>query len=166
MLVFTNGIAALGEWVKVDVQGTRQMEQSRAPDHAAALHILAHSDTTASWRSKVLLGRGRYRFEGQVKVAGVKPLPFGKHQGAGLRIAGSERQSKGLLGNSEWRALSAEFEIMQERQEVELVCELRASAGEVWFGTKSLSLAQISTVPARSMEPAITAKTNAPGTNY
>jgi spore coat protein H len=163
-LVFTKGMAALSGWVKVDEHGA-QMEQCLAPDHASALHILARSQTTASWRAQVLLGHGRYRFEGQAKVAGVKPLPYGKHQGAGLRIAGNVRESGGLLGDSKWRDLAAEFEVAEGSQEVELVCELRASAGEAWFGTESLRLAQVGTVPANSTKSAITAKTSTVRTN-
>jgi spore coat protein H len=164
LLVFTNGIAALGEWVKVDEQGA-QMEQGQAPDLTSALHIVARSATTASWRASVLLGSGHYRFEGQVKVAGVKPLPYGKHQGAGLRVGGNVRESGGLLGNSEWQALTAEFEVVEESQEVELVSELRASAGEAWFGMASLRLVQVGTAHAGLTGSAIMAKTNTVRTN-
>jgi hypothetical protein len=143
LLVFTNGIGHLAEWVKADESGSVQMEQVPASDHTPALHIVARSESGASWRTQALLGRGRYRFEGQVKVAGVKPLPYGKYQGAGLRVAGNVRESGNVVGDSDWRALSAEFEVRDETQEVELVCELRASAGEVWFGVESLRLVQV-----------------------
>ena len=139
LLVFTNGIGRLGGWAKVDEPVSGQMEQGQAPDHAQALHIVTGSESTASWRTSVTLSRGRYRFNGQVKVAGVKPLPYGSHQGAGLRITGNVRES-GLVGDSGWRALSAEFEVTEETQDVELVCELRASCGEAWFGLESLRL--------------------------
>jgi hypothetical protein len=142
LLVFTNGIGHLGGWVKVDESGSVQMEQGQASDHTPALHIVARSESGASWRTQALLGRGRYRFEGQVKVAGVKPLPYGKYQGAGLRVAGGVRESGNVVGDSDWRALSAEFKVTEETQEVELVCELRASAGEVWFGVDSLRVVQ------------------------
>ncbi|MGO8930200.1 MAG: CotH kinase family protein [Limisphaerales bacterium] len=165
VLVFTNGVGRLGGWVKVDEPVSRQMEQGQASDHTLALHIAARSESTASWRTKALLGRGRYRFEGQVKVAGVKPLPFGKHQGAGLRVAGNVRESADLVGDSDWRALSAEFEVREETQEVELVCELRASAGEVWFGVESLRLVQIQRAFAESTEPRMTSNTNTTGPN-
>jgi hypothetical protein len=143
LLVFTNGIGLLGEWVKMDESGSAEMEQVQATDHTPALHIMARSPSGASWRTQVLLGRGRYRFEGSVKVAGVNPLPYGKYQGAGLRVAGSVRESANVVGDSDWRVLSAEFGVTEETRDVELVCELRASAGEVWFGVDSLRLVQI-----------------------
>ncbi len=139
LLAFTNGIGCLGGWVKMDEPNSGQMEQGHTPDHTPALHIVTRSESTASWRTKVLLSRGQYRFEGRIKVAGVKALPYGKHQGAGLRVAGSVRQSS-LVGDSDWRAFSAEFEVKEETQDVELVCELRASSGEAWFGLESLRL--------------------------
>ena len=142
LLVFTNGIGHLGGWLKVDESESGQMEVGQASDHTPALHIVARSESGASWRTQALLNRGRYRFEGQVKVAGVKPLPYGKYQGAGLRVAGSVRESSNVVGDSDWRALGEEFEVTEETQEVELVCELRASAGEVWFGLESLRLVQ------------------------
>jgi len=143
LLVFTNGIGHLRGWVKADESASVQMEQGQASDHTAALHIVARSESGASWRTQALLGRGRYRFEGLVKVAGVKPLPYGTYQGAGLRVAGSVRESGNVVGDSDWRALSAEFEVTEETREVELVCELRASAGEVWFGVESLRVVQV-----------------------
>lgn len=140
LLVFTNAIGYPTGWLKVDGPASGQMEQSQTPDHTPALHIATRSESTASWRTKVMLSRGRYRFEGRVKVAGVKPLPYGKHQGAGLRVTSIVRESGNLVGDSDWRALSAEFEVTEETQDVELVCELRASGGEAWFALESLRL--------------------------
>jgi hypothetical protein len=142
LLMFTNGIAPLKEWVKAGESETVRMDQVEDSNHMLSLHIAARSESGASWRTHALLSRGRYKFEGQAKVAGVKPLPYGKYQGAGLRVAGSIRDSANLVGDSAWTALSAEFEVEEETQEVELVCELRTSNGEAWFGLESLRLIQ------------------------
>jgi hypothetical protein len=142
-VVFTHGFAHPAGWVKVDEPASGQMEIGQATGHTPALHIATRSESAASWRTIVRLSRGRYRFEGQVKVAGVKPLPYGKHQGAGLRVAGNLRESGSLVGDTGWRALATEFEVSEETKDMELVCELRASAGEAWFGTESLRLARI-----------------------
>ena len=158
LLVFTNGVAPLRGWSKLDERGALLMEQGRAPDHTAALCIVASLRSTASWRAKALLSRGRYRFEGLAKVAGVKPLPFGIHQGAGLRVAGNVRQSGGLLGDSDWRLLSAEFEVTEGTQELELVCELRACAGKAWFATKSLRLIELPGAIAHAAKTPMSAK--------
>jgi len=91
----------------------------------------------------VLLEPGRYRFEGRAKVAGVKPLPSGRHQGAGLRIGGGLRQSPNLVGDSSWQPLAAQFQVEKATREIELICELRAAAGEAWFDLRSLRIVQL-----------------------
>ena len=65
-------------------------------------------------------------------------MPFGKRQGAGLRVSGSLRPPADLVGDSAWRRLEAPFQVPVPGGVVEFVCELRASAGEVWFATDSL----------------------------
>ena len=143
IVVFTNGVASLTRWSKVDAPEPSLMDQAQSPGQMAALHIMARVASGASWRTSVLLSRGQYRFEGLVKVAGVKPLPYGRYQGAGLRVAGSFRESDNLIGDSDWRRLNAEFVVTEETQEVELVCELRASSGQAWFGLDSLRLVKL-----------------------
>ncbi|HEX3987944.1 MAG TPA: CotH kinase family protein, partial [Verrucomicrobiae bacterium] len=140
---FANGEGILTDWVKTDDSAGVKMDQFQADDHTPVMRIVAHSASGASWRTTVLLRRGRYRFEGSLKVTGVKPLAFGKYQGAGLRVAGSVRDSAGLLGDSNWCIEGTEFTVTDETQEVELICELRASAGEAWFDLKSLKLHQL-----------------------
>jgi hypothetical protein len=39
--------------------------------------------------------------------------------------------------------LSEEFEVTEGPKEVELICELRASAGDAWFGLDSLKMVQL-----------------------
>jgi len=141
-LQFSGGVARPAEWVKVDEPQGGGMDRGKSPDGRPALRIVAGRATTASWRAKVLLPRGRYRFEGRGMVAGVKPLPFGQHQGAGLRVSGRTRSAGGLTGDSAWRPLSIEFRVQAPTEEVELICELRASAGQFWVELDSLRLAQ------------------------
>ena len=140
ILAFEKGHARLTGWVRSEEPAQGSMETCPSPDGISSLHILARSETAASWRTKALLPRGVYRFEGKVRVSGVKPLPFGAHQGAGLRLSGASRQSADLVGDSTWRPLGTEFDVKTATAEVELICELRASAGEVWFDEASLEL--------------------------
>jgi hypothetical protein len=74
---------------------------------------------------------------------GVKGLSSGAHHGAGLRIGGRPRAEEGLLGTSDWRMLKSEFQVNQGGAEVEFICELRASAGEVWFEKDSLRVLKL-----------------------
>ncbi len=140
---FTNGIGHLGGWMMVDKPVKGKMEQTQTPDGRRALYIMAGRATFASWRTRVVLDRGHYRFEGRGKVGGVKPLPQGVHQGAGLRIGGELRTSGSLTGSASWQTLQTEFQVDAPQVQVEFICELRASAGEAWFDLNSLHIIQV-----------------------
>jgi hypothetical protein len=142
-IVFKDGVVALTGWVSVDEPLGGRMDQTDGQDGMQALHILAGPLTSSSWRTLARLGRGRYRFEGVGRVSAVKPLPFGKHQGAALRVAGRSQNSANIAADSAWRRLEVDFQVESNEEDVELVCELRASAGEAWFDKDSLRLMQL-----------------------
>jgi len=132
-------LALLTEWLgRPDTGGARVF--SGEEDGRPVLYIHApRSQGTASWRTRVLLETGRYRFQGQVKAQGVRPVPGEPGAGAGLRISG-EKATNFISGDLDWRQLEQVFEVPEGGTEVELICELRASAGEVWFDQQSLRL--------------------------
>ena len=142
-LQFQGHVGRPEDWVAVETPAGGASERTQGPGGVPALHIVAGPRTLASWRTRALLAPGRYRFEGRARVAGVKPLPFGAHQGAGLRIAGNVRQAPNLLGDSSWQLLAAQFQVEQTSREVELICELRASAGQAWFDLDSLRIVRL-----------------------
>jgi len=107
------------------------------------LHIAVAGATAALWKTTALIPRGRYRFEGRVKVANVQPLPYGVHHGAGLRIRGAKRQTESITGDSSWRLLAMDFQVEPAAEEVEFICELRAQAGKAWFDLSSLRVLKI-----------------------
>jgi hypothetical protein len=137
---FQAGIGRPENWLPVEAPAGGTLERAKGPGGVSALHIVAGPQTLASWRTKALLGPGRYRFEGRARVAGVKPLPSGIHQGAGLRVGGRLRQAPNLVGDSSWQPLAAQFQVENTAREIELICELRASAGEAWFDLDSLRI--------------------------
>ena len=140
-LSFTQGVAHLSGWRGLDLRPGGKLEQGKAPDGRPALRIGAGPAAFASWRTKVVLERGRYRFEGRIRTAGVEPPPSGKNQGAGLRLAGAEPpRPHRLIGNSPWQLHAVNFEVAAVSDEVELVCELRAIKGDAWFDLESLRL--------------------------
>jgi spore coat protein H len=140
-LRFENGLARPGPWQVVDAPAGGTLDQVKAPDGRPALHIRAGPVTAASWRTTVWLGRGRYRFEGQARIAGVTALPYGRNEGAGLRVAGARQpQPHRFTGDSPWKNLTVDFEVASPLEAVELSCELRASHGEAWFDLESLRL--------------------------
>jgi len=70
-------------------------------------------------------------------------LAFGRNHGAALSVLGAKAPPSGrLVGDSPWTRLQVELEVVSEK-EIELVCDLRASAGHAWFDTNSLRLVQL-----------------------
>ena len=141
-LAFTDGVGHPEGWEITDPPQKGRLDRVEV-EGVAALHILAEKKTTASWRAKVLLPRGHYRFEGRARIAGVESLASGKYQGAGLRIGGNMRELATFIGDSPWKELAADFVVGQPSQEVELVCELRARRGEAWLDLASLRVRKL-----------------------
>jgi spore coat protein H len=108
----------------------------------------------ATWRLRVCLPPGKYRFAGRVRIEGVVPanveLNDAGRGGADLRISRDQPESK-LEGDRGWTTSSFDFEIdpviegpgEQPTTQVELVCELQASAGMAWFDEASLELRRL-----------------------
>jgi hypothetical protein len=143
-LRFTNGVARINDWRALDVPAGGKLEQATAPDGRATYHISAGPVTSASWRTKVLLQAGHYRFEGAVRTAGVKPMAFGKNKGAGLRVSAAKLAAPHqIVGDTPWKASAVAFELSAPETEVELICELRASEGDAWFDRDALRLIRI-----------------------
>jgi len=144
LLRFTDGAAALSNWQPVDAPAGGALTSNRSVEGKRALSIQAGPVTSASWRTKVLLPPGGYRFEGAVKTAAVTPLKFGRNHGAGLRIAGPGLARSALLQRDQpWTRAQVLFNTSAREQEVELICELRASGGEAWFELESLRLIRV-----------------------
>lgn len=155
----SDGVARLTHWVPVKMKdqtgrtSSARLQIGPGPDGRRALHIAAGPDGWCidAWRTRVLLPPGRYCFEARVCTTGVvklvEPLKPGqvlKGEGAGIRTsrAAATRPNQ-VLGNSAWQLLQYEFEVTDANQPVELICELRAAAGEAWFELESLRLKKL-----------------------
>ncbi len=106
-----------------------------------ALHIATGTSNrcVASWRTKAILAQGKYRFEAKVKTENVAPLQDQSGSGAGIRLSGGGR-TNAQDGTKDWTTLTHQFEVAETQREVELVLELRATAGQAWFDTQHLLL--------------------------
>jgi len=142
-LAFENGVALLEGWVKTDASASGHADRTPGPAGVAALRLSASSETLAYWTTQALLKPGRYRFQGKARVSGVKPLPYGIHQGAGIRVGGRVRKMDNLIGDSSWREVETEFQVERDGEAVEFICELRASAGEAWFDLDTLKIVRL-----------------------
>lgn len=143
-LRFEQGVARPRGWRVVDPPAGGKLERAQSPAGRPALLIQAGPFTAASWRASVLLEPGRYRFEGRAQTREVTPLAFGKSKGAGLRVSTAKlTKPHHLTGTSPETPLATEFTTIKPVEEVELICELRASGGEAWFDTDSLRLVRL-----------------------
>lgn len=152
------GIARIEGWKPRQEAGESTMDvvDDGGKDGAAAFHIAAEGEEPciASWRARVLVPAGRFVLSGMLRVAGVAPVEDPDEDpasGVCLRISGAHPDRK-LLGDSPWRTFKFEFEAAPEGggeedapplEEKQLVCELRAAAGEAWFDCDSLVLTRI-----------------------
>src|SRR5262249_31671489 len=119
-LPFTNDVAAVTAWRVAEERpaekGHATLERAKGSDGRQTLSIVAITNTTASWRSRLLLEGGRYRFEGLARAAQIVPLPIKpppqpppdqnqnpavpaekKGEGAGLRISGTQKPRENKL---------------------------------------------------------------------
>jgi hypothetical protein len=109
-------------------------------DGRNAIRIQGNGDAYASsWRTRVAVPQGRYRFEGEVKTRGADR---NGDSGATLRISGAQRRPA-LKGDAEWTRISFPFEVHEPFQQVELICEFRSGRGEAWFDTASLKIRKV-----------------------
>ena len=144
-LKFQSGVAKITGWRIENESATAKLEQAKDPDGRAVLRITTAMISATSWRAAVQLEAGHYRFEGLARTAGVVPvITPTKGAGAGLRISGSlaERTNK-MSGDTPWKMLAYEFDVPPPGDEIVLVCELRASKGDVWFDADSLRLVRM-----------------------
>jgi hypothetical protein len=87
----------------------------------------------------VRLERGQYRFQGKLKIQGIVLASDDPRAGVGLRISRRKFPEK-LSGDADWSSAGCDFEVQQDQSDVELVCELRAAQGDVWFDLKTLKV--------------------------
>jgi len=91
-----------------------------------------------TWRMLVLLEPGAYRFEGRMKTGDLEFNSEVTRPGVCLRISG-DRAAPMSRAVPEWTTIRYDF-TTKGLEDVELVCEMRASSGWAWFDASSLKL--------------------------
>ena len=122
--------------------GEATLTKEKAADGNYLLYISTEAGCTASWRATRLLDRGKYRLEARIKTEGVVLNPEDSRAGAGLRIS-KHRIGQRNEGDKDWMDISFEFDVTEPQRPVELVCELRADKGSIWYDLKSLHLKRL-----------------------
>ena len=142
LLFDSSGKATLAGWrPKVDVGTPIFNVETNAGRRL--LQFRTSEATVCSWRTQVLLEPGFYRLVGKVRTRAVTPNPSDpRGGGVSLRLSGMGGHEK-LAGTRDWTEMSFEFPVTDNPGAVELVCEFRALAGEVWFDEGSLQLRRV-----------------------
>jgi spore coat protein H len=136
----SNSGARLAEWHSQVQNGSPDFQEPQGVDRATALYIGANGNVIASWRAKAMLDPGVYRFEGRIRTKDIKsPEP---NRGAGLRVSHGQSVAQ-LAGTNPWRDFVYSFQVQEGGGQIEFVCELRATQGQVWFDTTSLRVVRV-----------------------
>ncbi len=114
--------------------GQAGFERAEVDGRSCLVIRASREGASGSWRTQVLLGAGRYRFEGLVRTEGV-----GSTGGVCLRVSASPRNF--VTGHDgEWLGLSYRFVVDESAADVEMVCEFDAANGTAAFDEGTLRL--------------------------
>jgi len=133
-------LALDADWRSMDAAPGGRMGRGQDETGVPYLEVVAQGVTSASWRKRVRLTRGSYRFEGRGRLMGWEPLPFGVHQGMRLRVGEQSSESIRGLGTTRWSGMAVGFEVSADEADVELICEYRGRGGRGRFDLGSLAL--------------------------
>jgi len=146
-LIFTNNQVVLDEWFPGPNPGDAKMDEMQFEGkQLLPIYVGPSNRSTASWRRKVLLLKGTYRFEGLARVTGVTPIEDTAGRGFGIRLSGAATTTppKGyLVGTTNWAPITLDIEVPEPEKAVEIVAELRATAGKAWLDTATLKLVKV-----------------------
>jgi len=137
-----DGVARLSGWAKKTDQNSPPASHERGTDGSHRVLRVAtttNSFTVASWRTKVVLPKGNYLLEGEARCAGLLSRTNAIGMGAGIRLSGDKQRVNKLEGDVPWTRLQHSISNAID-QDVVIVCELRATKGEVWFDEDSLRI--------------------------
>ena len=142
----TNNTARLTNWRSSSDAGNPSF--NRRDDTQENLQISANGNYAyGSWRTQVLLEGGEYQFTGRVRTEDLKFDDNVTRGGVTLRISG-DRAPKMLTAAPDWTTFTYDFPVTG-LADIELLCELRASRGRVWFDVDSLELIRKGATPKR-----------------
>ena len=134
-----SGVAQLTAWAPKPAGDAILVEDADNGVKCFVIRVGPSRRSADSWRTKVLLPAGTYRLQAKARVLDVIAVTEAAGTGAGIRISGGQRMNK-LEGTTKWTKLEHEFVVRNATQEVELVAELRATEGTVWFDVGSLQM--------------------------
>jgi hypothetical protein len=140
------GRLALTDWDAVSETPDAKLEVVAVNKMVPMAYSISYQSKTgrcnSSWRCKVPLRKGRYTLHARMKTEKVIAANEQDHAvGAGIRVEGSTRDNV-RKGTVSWMPVKYDFEVTDDVRTVEVVIELRARKGQVWFDAAALHLTQ------------------------
>ncbi|HBH53405.1 MAG TPA: hypothetical protein DDY91_16080 [Planctomycetaceae bacterium] len=138
-----SGRLALTEWQPVSETPDAKLEVVPVNKVPKAFSIQYKSKTgrcNSSWRCKVPLAKGKYTLHARMKTEKIVAANDQEVDvGAGIRIEGWRRDNV-RKGTTTWIPVEFDFAVTDDVRTVEVVLELRARQGQVWFDAGALHL--------------------------
>jgi hypothetical protein len=142
--IFTNNQVLLDEWFPGPNPGDAKLDDmEHQGKKLLPIYVGPSNRSTASWRRKVLLSKGTYRFEAVARTTAVTAIEDVGGRGFGVRLSGQTMTKGYLVGTTNWTPLTLDIEIPEPERAIEIVAELRATAGKAWLDTTTLKLVKI-----------------------
>jgi len=138
-----DGVAAVTGWRGNLNGGEATLDIISQPDPVLRTRSVGeHVPFFASWRTRVLLAPGHYRFVARIRAERFAPIANAPGGGIFLRAFGLSTAPAPVQLTSEfpWRKMQSEFVISGAEQEVELIIEIRALRGTVWADHSNVEL--------------------------
>lgn len=121
-----------------------QLSKTTNTQGQAVLRIQSQSRATyGSWRTRVILPPGNYRFDAAARLAQVKVWEGARDPGVGIRMVPA-RRGRGAEGSADKEPFQFQFHLTRTN-EVFLVAEMAAHSGAVEFLLESLRLTRLTT---------------------
>jgi len=139
----TSGVGRLMNWTANLDSGQARFRQAQDPEPSLLIESVGeYAPFAASWRTRVLLQPGKYRFQGRVRSKGLKPPETSAPGGISLHVLDYSTLPSPWAFNDgeEWTELMSDFDVTEHEQEVVLACEVHATKGTVWFAEAGLKL--------------------------
>jgi hypothetical protein len=126
------------------------------------------------WNATTWLEEGRYLIQGRVKTRGVAGALRNESGGAGFRVWSDRKETRGaswswfpyvetrdlqmgglipvvtnsveqrVVGDTDWKTITHEFELRQPLADLQIQCVLQGTAGEAWFDASSITIRRLS----------------------
>ena len=134
-----DGVARLDAWWPAGGEESELLETEADRRPALSIRGATEAPFGAAWRRRVLLRRGIYLLEAVVRTEDIVAPRGG---GAAVRASGAARSNR-LVGTQDWTLVQHRFAVTDDSREFELVLDLRANSGQVWFDRRSLLLRKV-----------------------